>query len=61
MIILDTHIWVDWIICGSDALPVPIVEAIQAENRLAISTISCFEVSHLVKKGKLELPLHVDE
>jgi len=61
MIVLDTHIWVDWIISGAEALPDPIVKAIKTENRLAISAISCFEVSLLVKKGKLELPFNVNE
>ena len=33
----------------------------QSENRLAVFGISCFEVSLLVKRGKLELPLPVEE
>jgi PIN domain nuclease of toxin-antitoxin system len=31
------------------------------ENRLAVSAISCFEVSLLVRRGKLELPLPIKE
>jgi len=61
MIVLDTHIWVDWIIGGAAALPNAIVNAMQAENCLAVSAISCFEVSLLVKRGKLELPLPTTE
>jgi len=57
MIVLDTHIWVDWVIGGEAALPRSVVNAMQAENRWTVSAISCFEVSLLVKRGKLELPL----
>lgn len=61
MIVLDTHIWVNWIIGGNAVLPLSLVNAMQAENRLAVSAMSCFEVSLLVKKGKLELPFNVTE
>jgi len=61
MIILDTHIWVNWILGGEAALPPAIVDAMQKENRLAVSAISCFEVTMLVSRGKLQLPLPVNE
>jgi len=61
MIILDTHIWVNWILGGDAALTPAIVNAMQKERQLAVSAISCFEVSLLASRGKLELPLSVDE
>ena len=61
MIILDTHIWVNWILGGEAALHPAIVDAMQKENRLAVSAISCFEVAMLVSRGKLQLPLPVGE
>ncbi len=61
MIILDTHIWVNWILGGEAALPLAIVDAMQKENRLAVSAISCFEVAMLVSRGKLQLSLPVNE
>jgi PIN domain nuclease of toxin-antitoxin system len=61
MIILDTHIWVNWILGGDTAITPTIVYAMQKERRLAVSAISCFEVSLLASRGKLELPLSVDE
>lgn len=61
MIVLDTHIWVNWILGGDAALSPAVVVAMQSENRLAVSGISCFEVSLLVKRGKLELSLPVEE
>ena len=61
MIVLDTHIWVNWIVNGNPALSEPVINAMTADSSWAISAISCFEVSFLVKRGKLKLPLPVDE
>ncbi|MBF0219307.1 MAG: type II toxin-antitoxin system VapC family toxin [Gammaproteobacteria bacterium] len=61
MIVLDTHIWVNWILCGEVALSPSVNLAMKSEGILAVSDISCFEVLLLVKRGKLELPLPVDE
>ncbi len=61
MIILDTHIWVNWIMSGNTALTPAVVDAMQKESRLAVSAISCFEVSLLANRGKLELTLPVNE
>ena len=61
MILLDTHVWVNWIVMGDDSLASDIVDAMQQADSLAVSAISCLEVSLLVKRGKLELPLPIDE
>jgi PIN domain nuclease of toxin-antitoxin system len=61
VIVLDTHIWVNWILGGDAALSPAVILAMQKESRLVVSGISCFEVSLLVRRGKLELPLPVDE
>lgn len=61
MIVLDTHIWVNWIVGGNGALPQSVVNAMSAESHLAISAISCFEVALLVKRGRLTLPLPLAE
>lgn len=61
MIVLDTHIWVNWILGGDAALTPAIVDAMQKESRLTVSAISCFEVTRLVSRGKLELPLPIEE
>ncbi len=61
MILLDTHIWINWIVTGNSRLSPAIIEAMQRANNLVVSAISCFEVSLLVKRKKLELPLPVDE
>lgn len=61
MIVLDTHIWVQWIINGDPALSEKIVSAMTIDPEWAVSSISCFEVSLLVKRGKLQLPLPVED
>ena len=61
MILLDTHIWINWILLGRDALKPAITSAIEDADRVAVSAISCFEVTLLVKGRKLELPLSTDE
>lgn len=61
MIILDTHIWVNWIIQGESGLTKPIMNAINSPASIAVYAISCFEVALLVKQGKLQLPLSTEE
>jgi PIN domain nuclease of toxin-antitoxin system len=61
MIILDTHIWLEWVIQGGDGLPASILAAIQAEKRVAVSAISCFEVSYLLKRQRITLPLPIED
>lgn len=61
MILLDTPIWVNWILLGYDALKPAIASSIENADRVAVSAISCFEVTLLVKGRKLELPLPTDE
>lgn len=61
MILLDTPIWIHWILLGRGALKSSIASAIDDADRVVISAISCFEVTLLVKGRKLELPLPTDE
>ncbi len=61
MIVLDTHIWVKWIIDGNPALSETIVNAMRVDRHWTVSAISCFEVSLLVNRGKLQLPLPVED
>ena len=61
MILLDTHIWVNWILLGRDALKPSIASAIEDFDRVVVSAISRFEIALLVKARKLEPPLSTDE
>ena len=62
MIVLDTHIWVWWV---HDAPELPdeyrtIIEAHETGG-FGISAISCWEVAKLVEKGRLGLPLPIQD
>ncbi len=53
--LLDTHIWV-WYLIGSDRLPVRLRETIdQSLGRLWLSPMSVWEVGMLAARGRLEL------
>ena len=59
MIVLDTHALVWWI---SEPSRLPkrtrtVVDAAMRESSIYVSSISCWEVAMLVKKGRLELSM----
>ena len=57
MIVLDTHVWIWWVAQPeklSDKARQEIDTAMN-ESRIHISSISCWEVSLLVRKGRLAL------
>ncbi len=62
MMLLDTHIWVWWI-NDSTRLKPPTLRYLDAlpPSDVVISVISCWEVAKLVEKGRLELPVPLDE
>ncbi len=62
-LLLDTHIWVRFI-NGDTTLPVSVVNAVEAarlRGQTWVSVISIWETALLVKRGRLTLPLGVDE
>lgn len=61
MILLDTHIWLNWLIQGEGALPPGIRNAIATADRIGVSAISCFEVTMLARRGRIELPCETEE
>jgi PIN domain nuclease of toxin-antitoxin system len=58
---MDTHTWI-WLMQGEklSAKVKDRLESAAAEGQLFISAISVWELSLLVQKGRLELPLSVD-
>ena len=62
MIVLDTHIWIWWV-HGDPKLTQPTMDYIKSEeaNGLGVNAISLWEVAKLVERGRLVLPLSVDE
>ena len=59
MIVLDTHAWIRWLHPElGQRLPPPLRRWLEnADDLLAVSVISCLEVSQLVKKERLWLPV----
>jgi PIN domain nuclease of toxin-antitoxin system len=62
VIVLDTHVWIWWV-QGDPRLRHQDVERIeQAEaTGLGVSAISCWEVAKLIERGRLALPLPVED
>lgn len=62
MIVLDTHIWVWWVL-DSDRLSARQQEVIQENETdgIGVSSISIWEVAKLVELKKLELPRSLEE
>jgi len=62
MILLDTHVWIWWVANSHDMLPDEVLERISdpSENP-AIASVSCLEVSLLVKKQRLQLECGLEE
>ena len=64
MIVLDTHVWVRWLVAPSaqaDPLPRALLDTIDTAEQVCVSVVSCWEVAMLVKRGRLELPMSVNE
>lgn len=61
MILLDTHIWHWWINQIPGKLPPAIVDLIENADEVAVSTISCFEMAWLVRHGRIELDIPLDD
>ena len=60
MILMDTHIWLRWLLPG-EQLSEKLIKLIETTEYLAVSSISCWEVVLLEKLHRIELPLPVDE
>lgn len=56
MILLDTHIWVRWLVAQD--IGEQLTDLIESSSEVAISTISCWEAIYLARRGRLTLPLH---
>ena len=55
MLVLDTHIWIWWINQTPQRLPMEIVKLIEQTEVVAISAISCFELTWLYEHGRIHL------
>lgn len=62
MIVLDTHTWIWWVHADPN-LPAAHHAYIQSQQAggFGVRAISCWEVAKLVERGRLTLPLPVDQ
>jgi len=60
MILLDTHIWLRWLL-STQPLPIRLVEQIEQTKLATVSAISCWEVVMLEQKQRIELPLPIEQ
>ena len=61
MLILDTHIWLWWVDSIRGKLSESIQEQIETVETVAVSAISCFEIEWLVRHGRVEINVPLDE
>lgn len=59
MILLDTHIWVRWLI--SDSINSQLIDLIESSEQVPVSSISCWEVVYLAKRGRIELEMPAEK
>ena len=61
MILLDTHIWVRWLLKDTDPLSEKLVKLIDEADEVGVSAVSCWEVAYLHKRNRIELPVTLSE
>ena len=61
MILLDTHIWVRWLLKDTDSLSEKLVKLIDEADEVGASAVSCWEVAYLHKRNRIELPVTFSE
>lgn len=61
MIILDTHVWIRWLLPSSGRLPKDLRHTLDCADELAIATISIYELIVAVRRQRLSLNLPLDE
>jgi PIN domain nuclease of toxin-antitoxin system len=62
VIVVDTHVWIWWV-HQEDRLTPQVKDFITQHEagRIGVSAISCWEVAKLVERGRLRLPMAVDQ
>jgi PIN domain nuclease of toxin-antitoxin system len=61
MMVLDTHVWIRWVDPTNRPLPAELVERIETSDQLAISAISCWELAMLVRRGRVQVSLPLEQ
>lgn len=61
MILLDTHIWLRWLLKDADPVSEKLVSLIDEADEIGVSAVSCWEVAYLHKRNRLELPVSISD
>jgi len=62
MLLLDTHIWVWWVNRNIEMIPPLLLQSLEdRDNRKLVSPVSIYELSVLVKKGRIKIKLDLDD
>ncbi len=61
MILLDTHVWVRWLVPGADPLPAPTLRLLAEADSVGVSAVSCWEAAYLHKRGRIQLAMPLME
>ncbi len=60
MILLDTHIWLRWLL-PTEPLPIKLLTYIEQAETVSISAMSCWEAVMLAQRQRIELPLPIEQ
>lgn len=60
-LLLDIHVWLRWLLPESDPLPERAARLVEDATDLAVSAVSCWEAAYLVKRGRLILPMAIEQ
>lgn len=61
MILLDTHVWLWWINRDENSLKASWINAIEQNDNVGVSAISCFEVAWLAGHGRISIDIPLGE
>jgi PIN domain nuclease of toxin-antitoxin system len=61
VIVLDTHIWYWWINGDEARLSSAQAREIESAPRIGVAAVSCYELAYAVKRGRIVLPMTVEE
>lgn len=61
MIVLDTHIWFWWVNGDHARLTPTQTQSMRSAPEVGVSAVSCFEMAHAVKRGRIILAMAIRE
>lgn len=61
MILLDTHVWVRWLVPGAEPLPASTMRLLGEAESVGVSAVSCWEAAYLHKRGRIKLAMPAQE